>query len=471
MKKKADNPTGGCGLSPTGSRQEDISRSLPTGKREAERLFVLSHRLSSVSTLALQARRYPDLDFPFVLDQIAGWQTARTKLPSWAEKDGIVYPPHLSMEQCSSEQTARYKAELASRLANGPSSASATQHPLSGREPKRFSRTLIDLTGGFGVDFSFMARHFSQAVYVEKQERLCGVARHNFGILGLAQAEVVCGDGAEYLHTAEAADVIYLDPARRNRQGGKTVLISDCTPDVLALEDELLAKSRHVVIKLSPMLDWHRAVEELNRHCGNVVREVHIVSIRNECKELLLVLEGNAAKLQTGNSVTGNKLPRRESAPAEAHLHVFCVNDDTVFDYLSNESTSSQHILGTPVGPDLHLYEPNASLMKAGCFGELTARFPLRAVAPNSHLFVSDDKIEDFPGRSFVVSAVSSMNKKELKRTLQGIVRANIAVRNFPLSVAELRKRLKLQEGGDCYIFATTTGDGIHRLLITRKSE
>ena len=245
---------------------------------------------SGVRLLALQAPRYPDIDMPFLLDQITGWQTARTKLPSWVANEDILYPPHLSMEQCSSEQTAMYKARLANRLADSidsvsssaladssspstpfsvssPSSPSAYNrlsphdssrsiqpHSLPRRDLGRF---LCDLTGGFGVDFSFMARGFERAVYVERQAALCETARHNFHALGLEHVEVVNADGTEYLHQLAHASVIFLDPARRNEQGGKTVLISDCTPDVLALEEELLEKAGAVVIKLSPMLDWH----------------------------------------------------------------------------------------------------------------------------------------------------------------------------------------------------------------------
>lgn len=425
----------------------------------------------SLSVLALQSHRYPDIDMHFLLDQLAGWQTARTKLPSWAANEDIIYPPHLSMEQCSSEQTAAYKARLVARLAgsvavsfppdydddnsHSPSEVSTLplQNSLSQPGP---GRSFCDLTGGFGVDFSFMARSFERAVYVEQQEKLCGLARHNFRSLGLGQAEVVNADGTAYLHQIGHVSVIFLDPARRNEQGGKTVLISDCTPDVLALENELLAKADTVVIKLSPMLDWHRAAGELNRS-GDVVREVHIVSVRNECKELLLVLQ--QAKDKTGGGTA-----------AAADLQVFCVNDDSVVSYtLTEASAMPQRILPSLPADGQYLYEPNASLMKAGCFALLTVRYPLSALSQNAHLFVSDEAISDFPGRKFVITAVSSFNKKELRHTLSGVSKANLAVRNFPMSVADLRKRLKIKEGGDIYLFATTDADGNHLLLVCRK--
>ena len=443
-----------------------------------------------VRLLSLQAPRYPDIDMPFLIDQITGWQTARTKLPSWAANEDILYPPHLSMEQCSSEQTAMYKAHLAVRLAESidsvsssaladSSSLSSTSSPFSVSSPSSPSaynrlspddssrsipphslarmdsgRFLCDLTGGFGVDFSFMARAFERAVYVERQAALCKTARHNFHALGLEHVEVVNADGTEYLHQLAHASVIFLDPARRNEQGGRTVLISDCTPDVLALEEELLEKAGAVVIKLSPMLDWHRAVDELNR-MGEVVREVHIVSVRNECKELLLVL-------RKGNGPAAN-------APADG-LRVFCVNDDSIVSYgLGEISCLSQHILPAAPAAGQYLYEPNASLMKAGCFALLTVRYPLSALGQNTHLFVSDEDIAGFPGRKFVITAVSSFNKKELRRTLSGIDRANLSVRNFPMSVADLRRRMKMKEGGETYLFAATDAHGSYLLFVCRK--
>ena len=428
--------------------------------------------LGSLSVLALQSHRYPDIDMPFLLDQLAGWQTARTKLPLWAAKEDIIYPPHLSMEQCSSEQTAEYKARLVARLVGVENFASSDlnndcSRPSAGEETtptqqenhvqNSFEGSFCDLTGGFGVDFSFIARSFKRAIYVEQQEKLCELARHNFHALGLTQAEVVNGDGTTYLHQLDHVSVLFLDPARRNEQGGKTVLISDCTPDVLALEEELLEKADTVVIKLSPMLDWHRAVDELNR-LGNVVREVHIVSVRNECKELLLVLQ------RTKDETDGK-------TATEKALKVFCVNDNNIVSYSLDEALSvSQRLLSAVPKAGQYLYEPNASLMKAGCFALLTVRYPLSALSLNSHLFVSEEAINEFPGRKFEIAAVLSFNKKELRRSLSGIDKANLAVRNFPMSVADLRKRLKIKEGGDIYLFATTDAESNHLLFVCKKT-
>jgi hypothetical protein len=385
--------------------------------------FVSAHRLDDVRRLALQAARYPDVDMPWALDQIQGWQTARHKLPSWAATEGIVYPPHLSMEQCSSEFTARYKAEVAARIAGAD------------------ARKLVDLTGGFGIDFSFMSRKFDEAVYVERQEQLCAIVRHNVQRLDLQHVAVLQGDATDYLHQLDHASVLFLDPARRDANGAKTVGISDCTPDVMTMKEELLGKSDHVMLKLSPMLDWHQAVSDLG-----CVAELHIVSVANECKELLLVL----------------------SPVASETLRVYCVNDDTVFE--ADDATVDEAVTtAADVVAGNFLYEPNASIMKAGCFGLLCRRYGVGALSVNSHLLVSPHLVDDFPGRKFQVQAVCSMNKKALRQALAGVTQANIAVRNFPQTAEALRRRLKLKDGGSLYLFATTLSDGSHVLIINKK--
>ena len=391
---------------------------------EATQAFVADHRADDVRLLAFMVEKYPEVDMPWALQQIAGWQMARRKLPSWAAVEGMVYPPHLSMEQCSSEQTAKMKTNLPFQTDKG---------------------LFIDLTGGFGVDFSFMAQDFKRAVYVERQENLCAIARHNFHLLGLNQTEVVCGDGVEYLHQMqEHANVIYLDPARRNEHGSKTYAISDCMPDVVALREELLKKADFIVVKLSPMLDWREAVRQLPAQ----YTEVRIVSTGGECKELLLVL----------------------SDKMKAPLRLVCINDEELF--VVDNSGKRMSIINCQLSiVNNYLYEPNASIMKAGCFAELCERFDVKAIAENSHLFVSPDFIESFPGRKFQISSISSMNKKSLWQTLQGVDRANISVRNFPLSAEQLRQRLHLKDGGEIYIFGTTTHKGDHVVLVCKKTK
>ena len=377
--------------------------------------FIRQHAADDVRKLALQGTKDAAVDLSMALQQIAGRQTALKKLPSWAAVERVLYPPHLNMEQCSSEQTARYKARLAGS-----------------------GDTYVDLTGGLGVDFYWMSQGFKQRYYVERNAELCELVEHNFRTLGHS-CSVCCCDTATYLPTVPHADVVFLDPARRNEHGGRTYDIKDCTPNILELLPLLMEKADKVILKLSPMLDWRKAVDDLQ-----YVREVHIVSVDNECKELLLVLE-----------------------QAERPLRLACVNNNQIFEVSSHPSPLTPHL--SPLTPEQFLYEPNASIMKAGCFDALAQQYPVCQVSANSHLFLSSVEIEDFPGRSFQICAISSTNKQSLKTSLAGIDRANISVRNFPMSVEQLRKKLRLKDGGDTYIFATTEADGAHSLYICRK--
>ena len=393
---------------------------------DATRQFISDHRTEDTRKLALQTSRFPDVDMPFALDQIAGWQAARTKLPSWAATDGIIYPPHLSMEQCSSELTARYKGF-----------------------PKRPNTRFVDLTGGFGVDFYWMSQGFQERIYVEQNAQLCAISSNNFKRLGL-EATVVNADAVEYLRTMPPADVVYLDPARRDAHGGRTYGIADCTPNILEIRDLLTAKAQTVVIKLSPMLDWRKAVQDLG---DGFVQEIHIVSVDNECKELVV---------QGGQGVQG----------VQGGVKMVCVNLFSKGGEERFEVNPQLKFLPSQgrLGGVFFLYEPNASIMKAGCFDEIAAYYRVSPLARNSHLFVSDTLCNSFPGRRFEIVGISSMNKKELRKALAGMEQANITVRNFPLTVAELRKRLKLKEGGDVYLFATTLAQGEHVLIIAKKT-
>lgn len=401
--------------------------------------FIHQYRNDDVRQLAFLASKYPEVDAVFALDQIRGWQIAQTKLPRWAVVDGLQYPPHISMEQCSSEPTADYKAAVACRLAS---------ESLRTNEKALF----VDITGGFGVDFSYIASALDiKAVYVERNEVLCNLARHNFPLLGLDKAEVVCGDGEEYAKKLEKASMVYIDPARRDEHGARTYGIEDCTPNILELLSMLMQKTDYVVVKLSPMLDWHSAVAAVDGCLdgSSCVTEVHIVSLANECKELLMVVAHGKQKLKVV-CVNGNQ------------QFAYCPDDDVA--PVSYSDSEADAIVGSC------LFEPNASIMKAGCFQALAAKYGVSGVGRNSHLFVSKTDVAEFPGRRFVVEAMSTMNKKELKRTLANITKANITTRNFPLSVAELRKRLKLKDGGDVYLFATTLADDSHVILVCKKA-
>ena len=437
--------------------------------------FILQHRLSNPRDLALQARRYPDVDMPYALNQIQGWQTARQKLPSWAACDGVVYPPHLNMEQCSSEPTARYKQQVVrqwlARLGAGQGGAATS---------------MADLTGGFGVDFSFTSRCFASATYVERNAALCDVVRGNLPCLGIANAQVMCAEAEDCLATMPQQTMLFLDPARRDEHGAKTVLIADCTPDVCHLLPLLMSKARFVMLKLSPMLDWHKAIVDLQ----GTVREVHIVSVGGECKELLLVLAALDAaassadmpcnSVEAGVRVCCVDIMAKADAEGEYKRSEFCytigdASENTPTPETQNSKLKTQNSQPSTLNSQLStlnsqfLLEPNASIMKAGCFAELGKAYGIRAISSNSHLFLSADMVEDFPGREFVVEAVTTLNKRQLKETLGSLQQANISVRNFPMSVAELRKRLKLRDGGDTYIFATTTREGERVLIVGHK--
>lgn len=389
--------------------------------------FIREHQADDVRTLALQSRKYPDVDMPTAITQIAGRQVATEKIPSWKEIEDIWYPKHLSLEQCSSEITARYKASLLARL------------------PQKESFT--DLTGGFGIDCSFLAAAFKSATYVERQKDLCEIAAHNFPILGLTHLNVRNEDGVSYLEAMSPVDCIFLDPARRNEHGGKTVAISDCEPNVAELEDLLLSKASSVMVKLSPMLDLSLALKELQH-----TREVHIISVNNECKELLLLL---------GQSLSENTV----------EIPIHCINLSTKgeqhFAFSREQEQRSECTYTNTLGT--YLYEPNASLLKAGAFRSISAAYSLKKLHPNSHLYTSETLIVDFPGRTFRITNQYSFNKKEIKEGLSDLKKANITVRNFPATVAELRKRIKLTEGGDTYLFASTLNDGQKVLIRCEK--
>ena len=445
---------------------------------EATRLFALAHADDDVRRLALAGCRDAEVDLTAALQQIQGRQTARQKLPSWAALDAIIYPPHLNMEQCSSEQTARYKAAVCRRLLALMALLESRPHqedsPLcpavfppqkavcpAVSPPEKSS--LLDLTGGFGVDFAFMSEAFDEAVYVERDPVLFAIASANMRLLA-PHARCINDDGLAVLHTHPSpATLIYLDPARRDAHGDRTYGIGDCTPNVLEIKDELLDKADLVMLKLSPMLDWRKAVSDLGEQH---VKEVHIVSVHNECKELLIIMR---KELETSLMGAEETTPR-----------LYCVNDDDCF-VVPLRPTPFHSVPQHPLRPTLshlvpirptpshHLFEPNASIMKAGCFEAIEQSFGVHQLSPNSHLFVSEERKEHFPGRAFYIKAITSMNKKDLKDALQGITHANLTVRNFPLSVPELRKKLKLADGGNTYIFATTLADGSRVLLICEK--
>lgn len=386
----------------------------------ATKHFIEKFQDEPIFSLALRAKSFPDVDISLAIRQIDGLRTAREKLPTWFACPEILYPEHLSLEQCSSEKTARYKANL-----------------VSGNK-------LLDLTGGFGVDCFFMAQNFSTAVYVERNCDLCEIVRQNFEKMG-AKIDVFCEDSVRFLQTEHPkADVVFIDPARRDGHGEKVFSVADCEPNLLKINDLLFEAAPIVVAKLSPMLDVAAVAKTLPN-----VREIHAVAVENECKELLAVLEKNFV----------------------GEPQIVCVNlsksSDSVFRFSLAEERTATPVFAQKV--ENFLYEPNSAILKAGAFKSVATQFGLSKLHVNSHLYTSKNSIPEFQGRQFEVVRTFGFSKKELaelRKTVAG--KCNLTVRNFPLSVAELRKKLQLKEGGDLYLFATTLGEN-HALILCKK--
>lgn len=397
----------------------------------------------------------------FLARQEEGRKIVATKLPSWAENMSILFPAKISLEQCSSEATATYKAGLAS------------------------GESLVDLTGGFGVDCSFLSKNFSSVDYVEQNEELCQIAEHNFKALGL-NIRVNNAESVEFLKNMPAVDCIYIDPARRDIKGKKTADLSLCSPNLLEIRDILLDKCNTLLIKLSPMFDISSALEVFPE-CA----EVHVVSVKNECKELLLLVEGGfcgeteivCIELGMRNfAVSESNVQFTETLPNESkiaegneELGILRVGESiskTSFDYAEHKQNRLQAMRSEEFGeivsysaPKSYLYEPNASIMKAGLFKTVANKYNVQKLHPSTHLYTSEELVPDFPGRSFEIKRVTKVQKKEI----QDIEKANLSIRNFPGNVADLRKKLKLKDGGDTYIFACTLNDNSKVLIICEK--
>lgn len=420
--------------------------------------FIQSHCTQSPHDIALHTPKTANIDLPFALNQIAGRHIARTKLPQWYACNAIMYPIHLSMEQCSSEQTARYKQKIASAL------LLMIQQHTSQASNTPLNTTLIDCTGGFGVDCCLLAPLFDHVIYCESNPELAGIAQHNMKALQLSHVQCYNADietaldHFDELHLQQAT-MLFIDPARRTRSGARAYAINDCTPNVLGMLPRMLKLAPLIMIKLSPMLDWSKAVCDFHGH----VNQVHIVSHANECKELLLTL----------------------TRQITTTLSVHCVQDDQtiVFNALYDPQTQQVTTLNDPVEYADHnseqslsdwktwahyVYEPYASLMKAGCFSLLEQRYHVRELAPNSHVFISHEYQPDFPGNHWCIENVGSLNKREARQLTAGLSHANIVTRNFPLSAEQLAKRLKLNNGGSTRLIGTTDIQRQHVLIRAR---
>ena len=434
--------------------------------------FILRHADDDVRQLAL--RPVPaEVDLRAALQQIEGRQLAARKMTFCMGRDGFLFPPRLSLEQCSSEQAATYKRKVAERL------LSAFKH----RNRQRSDTLFCDLTGGFGIDFMNIAPLFGRAVYVERNGELCRLARHNLPLVGLSQAQVICSEAetvlskglSELAPPADGFIFLMLDPARRDTAGRKVARIEDCTPDVCALQDQLRSLAHYTLLKLSPMLDLTAALRTLRG-----VVEAHVVCLDGECKELLLVMAGEAAEaaqqpllpiedipiycMDVGQPI--QEMTFSEVQEAAFRFTLRQEREAAVSAALLPVPTSNIDVLALPP----YLYEPDASLLKAGAFKTVCLRYPVQKLAPDTHLYVSEACIPHFPGRCWRVLDHSSFSKKDLKRLLKDVTAADLTVRGFPVSVATLRKQLHLREGGTAHFLATTLANGAHILLRLERS-
>jgi 16S rRNA G966 N2-methylase RsmD len=375
----------------------------------ATRDFIESHLKDDVRQLALQ--KFPDdVDKMLVLNQIEARQLLSKKVPYWASNPDLLFPKHLSLEQCSSELTAKYKASL---VENGD--------------------VFVDLTGGLGIDSYFLSEKFKTSYYVENQKGLCDLAEHNFTVLG-RKITVVNEDSESFLSKNQNFDLVFIDPARRDIYNRKMVSLHDCSPDVIDLQNILLKNAKNVLIKASPMLDISLITNELKN-----ISEIHIVSVKNECKEILVKIEPEFY----------------------GEIKYFCVDlnlvetrHDTSLQFTENDEKSAIPTFAITIKK--YLYEPNAALMKAGAFKLVSQRFGIDKLHINSHLYTSDKLIPDFPGRIFEVVDYAPFSKKIKKELLKDVAEASVAVRNFPLSANELRKSLNLKESDENFVFGTT---------------
>ncbi len=394
--------------------------------------FIREHAADDVRMLALHKNKYPDVDIDFALQQIEGRQRTKDKLPEIYQIEDWHYPIRLSLEQCSSETTARYKA-------------SVLQNFLTSQLPNL--QTLIDLTGGFGIDTFYLSEQFETTHYVERNAELCAIAEHNFALTN-RNIIVHNAQSEEFLQTIEKVDVIYLDPARRNASGGKVFRLHDCEPDLTQLSPTLMSKCRVLMVKLSPMLDITEALRSLPD-----AREVHIVAVKNEVKEILIIA-----------------MPPHPPKGGALHSEInrIAVNletQDVPFAFTEEEESAAPII--SPVGETgegLFLYEPNATILKAGAFRSVGARYGLRKLAVNTHLYASDRLIEDFPGRVFKV--LGTPDKAQLKALQK--TGAHTICRNYPLSADKLAAKHKIREGGTLYLIGTRISEKSILILAER---
>ncbi len=390
--------------------------------------YISAHASDDVAQLALHPSKDPQVDMAVALQQIAGRQKAKEKLPDWYATEGVLYPKKVSMEQCSSSQTAEYKAALVG------------------------GETFADFSGGFGVDTVALARKFGKGLYVEPKEELCELFQHNCKVLDINNVNIVNGTMEEHLDTIGPVDTIYLDPSRRDTHGRRVVSLADCTPNLLEWKERLLAKCNTLMVKLSPMIDIFQTLRDLPETYA-----VHVVAVEGECKEVVFLLTRRDAPWHVSTT-----------DPTIIAVDINKIATFRVVTTLQTERTTPPRIT-TELGA--YLYEPNAAVMKAGIFNALSQQFQIAKLAKNTNLFTADELHEDFPGRVFRIEAVHEFHPRKTAKELSHLANASIAVRNFPLSAEELRKTLKIKDGNTCYLFGCTLWDGKKIILQTQKKQ
>jgi len=399
---------------------------------ETFQTFVLEHAEDDTSRLLLNAAQHKGIDIKLAVEQILARRQIKTKLPSWYSNSRIFYPSTLAAEQCSSEQTASYKQRLI--------------------KPED---SLCDLTGGLGVDTYFFSQIVQHVTYVEQDEKYCNAARHNMKTLGASNINIINSDAAKIVAEDEkqvsGVNTFYIDPARRGTGNKRMFAICDCTPDITEMWPIMRRRQCKIIVKLSPMLDISQVLSQLTG-----VNEVHVVSVRNDCKELLIVADAT---------------PPTDEQTIETE--VFCTNytssgtEQTFKFHLSEEHSAS---INFAQKASKYLYEPNSSILKAGAYKSIAKSFRIEKLQVSSHLYTSDSLTPSFPGRIFEITEIIPFGSRTCKGLSVRIAQANISTRNFPLSADELRKRTRISDGGETYIFATTLSDNKKVLMICRKA-
>ena len=382
---------------------------------ENTKLYIKNHLNDDVFQLALDNKR-TDIDIQLALRQISGYQILKRKVPAWTEFDNLLYPVHLSLEQCSSENTAKFKAKVISDL-------------FSDKE-----YTLLDMTCGFGVDAYYISQNASSAILIEKDKELSEITRHNFEIFN-RHAEVINSDAEEFLKTnSNKYDIVFIDPARRGKNGEKVVLLENCTPNILLMILEIKKITNYLAIKLSPMFDIKQLLSQLQ-----YVKSIYSIGVDNECKEIFVIIDfcttdSNTKIVAVNISESDNEISIMQS------------------DFFEEASIESVY----PSDFGKYLYEPYASFLKSGLYKTIANRYDANKIDNNSHLYTSNEIIKNFPGRKFEIVDIVEFNKKEAKQFFKKYDKANITVRNFPITADNLRNSYKVKNGGDNYVFATT---------------